>query len=413
MFAASLRSLLRARRPFLAVWGAGVFVCAAQESAPPAVPRSSPPAAPVYAKDRALSVHAPLSQAGYRAPILLFVDRTREELQRATRLKLGTPVCPIEVVVGGKRDGDTRVLTGRLRDASGAVRERIELPDPEAADLGRFRRAICVALLRAWMVEQGGTDATMRDLPVWLIDGAVRYADRETRQADADRALLLWSRACLPPAGELFAFDSQAASREPAVGAVLAAWFIEKRPAGNPFETLLRGAAGGAEWSPERAGELLASSVDPSAFDAALDAWLLQKGRQVLKPGVTTDGIARRFRSSLLLCLPDYGTNLNARARLLTFDEAVARAGELEVRLAAASQTRQVRLAALGRDGTLLAVAGAYERFLIALARGAKEGELARLLTEAERLRYELEHRTSKGEVLRQDVAAQAPQGRE
>jgi len=33
---------------------------------------------------------------------------------------------------------------------------RIELPDPEAADLAKFRRAICAALLRAWMVDAGG-----------------------------------------------------------------------------------------------------------------------------------------------------------------------------------------------------------------------------------------------------------------
>lgn len=409
MCSTPMSSLLKSLGPLVAAGAAALAFAAAEE--PPAGPRAarvSPPAAPVYSKDGTVAVHAPLNKAGYRAPILLFVDRTREELQRATRLKLGTQACPLEVRAGGKSDGDTRVLTGRLRDASGAVRERIELPDPEAADLSRFRRAVCVALLRAWMVEQGGTDETMRDLPVWLIDGVVRYMAREARQADADRALLLWSRACLPTACELFAFDSLAASREPAVGAVLAGWFLEKRPAGNPFEALLRGAASGTAWSPELAAQLLASTSDPGTFDATLDLWFLAKGRQVIKPGVTTDGIVRRFRASLLLYFPDYGKSLGRQAERLTFGEAAARSAETVVRAAAVKQAYDVRMAALGRDGMLLAVSGAYERFLVALARGSKQGELARLLTEAERLRAELERRTAKGEVLQYAEAAGA-----
>jgi hypothetical protein len=404
-----MASLLKTLGPLVAV-GAVALAFAADEAplVGSQVARLSPPAAPVYSKDATVSVHAPMSKAGYRAPVLVFVDRTREELQRATRLKLGTQRCPLEVLVGGKSDGDVRVLTGRLRDPSGAVRERIELPDPEAADLQRFRRAVCVALLRGWMVEQGGTDDTMRDLPAWLIDGLVRYMDRETRQEDVDRALLLWSRACLPPARELVAFDSVAASREPAVGAVLAGWFLEKRPAGNPFEALLRGAASGTTWSPEMAAQLLASTADAGAFDAALDLWFLAKGRQVMKPGVTTGGIARRFRSSLLLYSSDYGKSIGQREAWLTFEAAAARSAEPAVRAAALKQALSVRMAALGRDGTLLAVSDAYEQFLNALARGAKQGELARLLMEAERLRGDLERRTAQGEVLSRTEAARA-----
>jgi len=179
----------------------------------PRLPRVAPPAAPIYSKDGAVTVHAPANKAGYRGPVLIFVDRTREELQRTVRLKLGSANCPLEVAIGGKSDGDKRVLTARLRDGAGGVRERIELPDPEAAELAAFRRAVCVALLRAWMVDAGGTEATMRDLPVWLIDGVVRNMDRESRLADADRAQLLWSKACLPTAAELFAFDSLASRR--------------------------------------------------------------------------------------------------------------------------------------------------------------------------------------------------------
>jgi len=52
----------------------------------------------------------------------------------------------------------------------------------------------------------------------------------------------------------------------------------------------------------------------------------------------------------------------------------------------------------------LLAVSDAYVRFLEAFARGAKPGELSRLLMEAEGLRGNLERRTARGEVLQRSV---------
>ena len=370
------------------------------------VARAGVPVSPLHSKDGSVAVYAPSGKAAYRAPVLVFVDRTRESLQRAVRLKLGSQKCPLEIAIGGKSDGDTRVVTARLRDADGAVRERIELPDPEAADLGLLRRAVCVALLRAWMVDAGGTDETMRDLPAWLIGGVIRYMDRETRQADLDRTLLLWSHACLPAAAELFASDSLAATSEPAVAALLAGWFLEKRPEGNPnpFEALLRGAAAGTEWGTEKAALLLAGVGDAAAFDEALDHWLLSEGRQVFRPGVTTDGIVRRFRSHLLLYPSDYGKTMDTGKAWLTLQEAAARANDPAIRYGALITAANIKMAACGRDGMLLAVSEAYARYLEALARGAKQGELTRLLMEAEGARKDLESKTAHGAVLQRSV---------
>ena len=370
----------------------------------PRVAQAGAKAAPVYSKDGTVVVFAPSSKAGYRMPVLSFVSQRSEELQRAVRLKLGSQACPLEIAIGGQSDGDTRVLTARLRDSGGGVRERIELPDPEAADLAKFRRAVCVALLRAWMVEAGGTEATMRDLPAWLIDGVLRHMDRETRQADVDRTLLLWSRACLPPAAELFAAESLATTREPAVAAVLASWFLERRKDRPLFEALLRGAATGTAWSPEAAGELVAGTKDLSELDAYVDQRLLSEGRVVAKPGLTTAGILRRFRSHLLLYPAFYGKSLGQTRPWCSFQEAAVRSGDPEVRASAAAQCSRVKLAAVGRDGMLLAVAEAYVAFLEALERGEKAGELSRLLTEAEGMRRALEEKAARGAVLQRTV---------
>ncbi len=370
----------------------------------PRLSHTTMPATPVYSKDGTVVVYASSSKAGYRMPVLSFVSQCQDELQRVVRLKLGSQACPLEIAIGGQNNGDTRVLTARLRDSGGGLRERIELPDPEAADLMKFKRAICVALLRAWMVDAGGTEETMRDLPGWLIDGIVRYLDRETRPADVDRTLLLWSRACLPPAKDLFEAESLAAMREPAVSAVLASWFLEKRPEMNPLEALLRGAATGTEWKPEVAALLLAGTNDPYTFDNYVDGRLMGEGRVVAKLGLTTIGIMRRFRSHLLLYPSYYGKMLSNNHSWCTFQEAVTRSGDPDVRQSAAVQLVHVKTAAAGRDGMLLAVSEAYGVFLDALARGAKEGELSRLLMEAEGMRRDLETRTARGAVLQRSV---------
>lgn len=405
MFSARITVLSRVCR--LGLGGALSVVLSVSGEAPalsPSVGRTVLMAPPICSKDNTVSVYAPVSKAGYRAPVLLFVDRTREELQRALRLKFGSQLCPLEVVIGGKSDGDQRVLSSRLREESGRYKERIELPDPEAADLGRFRRAVFVAMLRGWMVEAGGAEATPQDLPLWLIDGVLRSANREARQADTDRTLLLWSRACLPVASELFAFDSVAATREPAVAAVLAGWFLEKHPTGIPFESLLRAAATGTPWEAGRVASLLAGTEDPAAFDEALDRWLLAEGRQVIMPGLTTKEIVRRFRSHLLLYPCDYDKNIGQEKAGLTFQEAAARADDQAVRSVAQNQAVSIRMSVLGRDGMLLAVSEAYARFLEALARGEKRGELSRLLVVAEGMRKELEHKTARGEVLKRSL---------
>ncbi|MDD4102066.1 MAG: hypothetical protein PHU80_05470, partial [Kiritimatiellae bacterium] len=357
-------------------------------------------AAPFYASDGAIVVYAPLSKAVYRAPVLSFANQRRDELQRALRMKLGTAACPLEIMIGGRSDGDTRVLTARLREPGVGLRERIELPDPEAADLDQFRRAISFALLRAWMVAAGGTEESMRDLPVWLIDGALRHIDRERRQADIDRALLLWSRACLPTALELFAADSVAATREPAVAAVLAGWFIEKRAGLNVFEELLRSAATGTVWSPAVAARLLADTEDMTDFDRHVDARFLAEGRVVVTPGLTSAGIVRRFRSNLLLAPAYFGKLAGNKRTWYPLAETLDFAGDADMRRSAAEQSLKVKMAAVGRDGMLIAVADAYALFMERLAAGDKPDRLAQLLAEAELMRGELERVTAKGAVV-------------
>ena len=373
----------------------------AQQEEGPRLSRRDLPAAPMYSRDGTIVVSAPQSKADYRMAALTFASTYSEELQRTLRMKkLGSQLCPLEISLSGKNDGDTGVRTARFREPNGNLRERIEVLDPAVVDQKLFQRAIGLALFRAWMVEQGGTDATMRDLPLWLVEGVLRYADRDMRQADVDRTLFLWSRACLPTAMELFSMKSLATTREPAVGAVMASWFMERRGSGTLFETALRSAATGTEWSPQRAAMLLEGTDDLAAFDEKVDARMLAEGRTIVKPGLTTGGIVRRFRSHLLIAPAFYGKTLGQNRLLCSFQEVLPYAADPGVRLGVAAQVARLQTAAVGRDGMLLAVAEAYAGFLDAVARGKKPGELSRLLLEAEGMRQTLEAHTAGGRTL-------------
>lgn len=394
------RMVFRAKAVVL--WTALAWTCAgaAQEAGRA---RVDIPAAPVYSKDGSVTVYSPQSKAGYRMPVLSFVVQWRDDVQRMVRMKLPAQGVLLEVVIGGKSDGDTRVLAARVREPGGGVRERIELPDPEAADLSLLRRAIFAAMVRAWVAAGGGTSAA-EAFPEWLAGGMVRHLERETRQEDVDRTLLLWSRACLPAAAELFAAQSAAGTREPAVAAVLGGWFFEKRQNAHPFDSLLKEAAAGASWSPALAAKILAGTEDLVAFDEYVDGRMLEEGRVVIQPGLTSGGIVRRFRSHLLLYPPYFGKFLGQNRSWCSLHEAALRADDPEVRRSAAAQARRVKLAAVGRDGMLSAVSEAYAAFLEAVARGAKQGELSQRLLEAEEMRGDLERRTARGELLRRTV---------
>ena len=355
-----------------------------------------------------------MAMESYRAPVLLFVSRAREAFFRSTRLRSESQMATLEVVIGNQRDGDTRVLTGRIRTSNGGVVERIELPDPEAADLDLLKRSVCSALYRSWLVGVGGSEAVLARFPVWLMDGAVRRMETETWPADVDRTLFLWSRAYLPPAATLFGAESPAVALEPALGAVLADYLMDRKVSpdamtvnrlekkdsdGSVLDALIRDAAKGQAWSVEHIAMLVTGLADVAALDEDLDLWFASAGRKVLVPGLTTEGTVRRFRSSLLIYPSDYGKVFDQRKPWMTFQE-LAASGDPVMMRAAAAHTLKLQMAVVGRDGTLLALAEAYTQFLKAVAEGKKPKALNVMLMNAEAQRKGLEDALAGGRML-------------
>lgn len=384
------------------------IACVAQTSAPPATlesPRSLMPAAPIWSSDRMLCVRSSMAMAGYRTPVLMFADNARTDFFRATHLTTISQPAPINIFIGNKRDGDKRVLSCRIRLSSDEVIERIELPDPEAADLMHLRRAIWLAFYRSWLVSAGGgNEATLTKLPTWMAEGVIRKMDKTAWAIDIDRVLQLWSHAALPTARELLAAQN-ATTTEPSLGTVMAAYLSERKTleGKNVLDTLIKSAAQGNDWTPERICSIITNTSDLDKLDEDLDLWLLSLAKKVVTPGITSEGIVERFRSSLLIYPSDYGKFFNTNKPCITFQELIDSANDPLLRQAALGQARWVRMNAIGRDETLTNLAASYSDFLDAFAAGKKGGELVRLLMLAEAKRKELEQAVRDGKTLKSE----------
>ena len=372
----------------------------------PSTPLRYQTVSPIYSRDGRIVVRAPSTRSSYRGPILIFTERTRKALERITGLSFSSEHGTLEILVGNKNDGDTRVQITHFRDSySGECRERIGLPDPEHVDLTRLRYAICDALLRIWICDASFAATPPphpAPPPAWLSVGLFRQMSREKRQADLDRTLLLWSQACLPPAPILYSEKSEAASREVAVASFLAGTLLDKGKDGFPLENCLRKLAKGERWSPEWLAPLFSEEREGCDLDLALDLIMLKAWRLVIIPGVTTEGIVRRFRSSLLLYPP-----LSAKLSFpylwgMDFKTLIRQVpGNPVLRLSALQHAKEIKLMSAGRDKTLIEVANRYAAFLLAVASGKESEILEKLLSDAESQRKGLEQMTAKGELLK------------
>jgi hypothetical protein len=352
-------------------------------------------------------VAAPPATAGYRGPLLIFVDRFRCAFQKVTQLEPVRGALPLVIRLGSATN-DVRVRAEHGVTAEGEVQTILELPDPEHADLDELRAVLAQALVRQWRRAQGWRpDGGPGTPPAWLLAGVARHADAGRRLEDFDQIQEQWLRGRLPPLAELLAGTWSAALQHRALQAVLAAWLLE-RPAAEPLGVTLRRMEGGAPWP----AVLLPTNQPVSAGLGALaeewDAWMVRTLREIRQPGVTTPGQVRAFRAHLLIYPGDHDLPMPDGWRGRTLQECLGWPDTPEVRNAWCSQGTLIRLFAVGRDGTLQRVAADYTALCEALAAGASAREAQVLWKKAEEGRGRMEARVRNG-VLLQDPAADAP----
>ena len=347
------------------------------------------PALPIRSGDGCVVVRSSAKNVSLRAPVLSFVQKTREDFARTTRLSLKPQNGLLEVRLGAEIGTNTAVHLSRVLDPAGGALEIITLPDPEHSDLDKFRRAICLAFLRLWTVDESiALGTTAADVPMWYIDGVLRASGYATRAQDTDRVLELWGRANLPVAAGLLSATNTFAKSEPSVGAVVASWTLERKKGRSGLEHILSRAASGKKWSAGYVAYLITGTNDLSAADRLLDMRLYSERRAVRQPGLTTMPMLKRFREDLHLYPGTFGNNLG---RGISFQAAIRLSQQPDIRFCAYRQAYRVRIAAVGRDERMLEICKAYEEFLLALSKGEKPGKLTALLLKADNLRLRLE----------------------
>ncbi len=392
------------QQPFLRFAAAAVVLCAAaarggEVTAEPAG-RPRLPAAPVTSHDGTLVVGAAAETADFRLPVLSFVSETRAELMRATGLQFGSRKRPMIVFLGSAH-GEKGASLSRVRDVNGNLRQQVEVPDPEQVDLDELRVVLARAFVRDWLVETGGEGPATggAEPPEWLLRGLVRRQVRELRMLDFEQTYRLWSRGRLPLLAELLGEDSVAV-RQPAVASVLAGYVCEGGAAAERLRTLLMPLATGGVWRAACVLQLLEPSGDAVAGERAWDAWLLAGGRTVTVPGVTPPGALRRFCSQLRLFPADVAAPVADGWRGIGPEALMAAADQPWARLLAARKLHQVRMAALGRDGTLLGIAEAYGAFFDCLATQGSPEQAAVLLQAAHIRLRDAAQQAAAGKIL-------------
>lgn len=408
-----MRTPLRVAVALPAVFLPGLLRAAANEGLSTAAPLPSSPVdiripAAIVSSDRCFQIAAAGASQAFRLPVLTFCDTFRRNFLREARLELPPPAHPVTVYLGDATN-DTRVLRARVSLASaGRPRERIEVPDPEHADLNALRCALARIFAEDWeySVAPADAQAAPASAPDWFLYGLARHIGNTTRGEDFDLVYAQWSRGRLPPVSEWLAAEPRPALSHPAVAAVLAAWILD-RP-GKPVAELLRGLAAGHPWSGEQAVRALRGGDDPGGLNESWDAWLTAGARAVRQLGVTPPAVVARFRSQLLVYPADTGAPVPQSWRGRTLSECVDAAPDASMRDAARNRAMRIRLFAAGRDATLRRVADAYGVVLDGIAAGVAPEKLRVLLLQAEEMRKDMERRAAAGETLR-DAAPDTP----
>lgn len=313
---------------------------------------------------RVVAYDNPRDEMGFRRPILAFAGNVLDSLSAAfdvKRAKVKEPGLVIYAMDG--RTNDTRVVVVPETRASGSKVVKIFLPSPGYSDLDELRTGIAKSFVGA-------------DMPDWLVQGALRCIDEETRRADTRFVLELWSGARLPFFPALCTDLRVGKGKAAALPGYVAGWIRERK-------ILAKLKAEG--WDGKRLAEMLTGEKDPFLQDRASDERLARLARSVLEPGACGVWELDFFRSRLFLQPPYFDTKLVGGRASCSFRDALeAGDSNLLVRATAFLKSREVPLYAIGRGDGLRAAADAYTRFLLGVAAGEDRKKLEQLLRNAD-----------------------------
>lgn len=355
-----------------------------------AVPRRKPSEMPKVATSsdgfvKVFAADVPGDPMGFRLPILQFTTRNLREIERAYNLEIprrDEPGLVIHALDG--RTNDTREIARSMR-RNGTLTTHVWLPSPGFSDLDSLRFEISRAYLTAWIHRAAPKGTTPGELPDWVVQGALRAADRDTAHDDIRFVLNLWSSARLPFFPALCSDLRMAKGKAAALPGYVVGYIREK----HLFKKILERLASGGSWDGAWLAEQLTGEKDPAEQDRVSDERLFSLARAVLSPGRASEWDVWTFASRLRLypTPPVSGKGHGGKFDSITFSDAIGMSATNEsVRVAAAQKAREMPMYVIGRGDELVAAGEAYRKFLLAVARNEDAVELRSLLQEADSL---------------------------
>lgn len=249
-------------------------------------------------------------RAPLRGPVLRFAENVKRHFE-ADFLSLGSAESPLSIMLGSETNAVSTLVKDRfaLRDNSFS-QLIIRVPNPDTVDLELLRTAIIEALLRERSRALAGS-YTALTWPPWFLQGAVDASKGNLALAEAcERVFALREAGALPTPEALLAPGAPAP--DPAVAACFARWLLTLNaqaytPREGETSAEITCAINTLRRDRSRSLEALlttpwtAEAILP--FDAAArwNAWLDERERAVLLPGVITRSQFARWRAGLAL----------------------------------------------------------------------------------------------------------------
>ncbi len=260
---------------------------------------------------------------------------------------------------------------------------RISIINPSKMDARELAREICDGYLSMKVLVSAQGSSHAEPPARWFTAGLARYLDTAPRQDDAERFLVKWQSAKLPPLWKLASINSPYPSADIDVAAQLVAYWLSFPDRGKRMELLCRALSAGDLWSPTLFAETSSGFLEVHKADRDFDAWLLGRRDIVLVPGQTHREFMIRAYFELVLNPGEDGVPLDVPANLSPA-VLVDRLDEPWTRLCARAKAERIMLLSAGRGAKFRKAAEKYAEFFEGVIRVDSKPKLLATLRLAE-----------------------------
>ncbi len=245
-----------------------------------------------------------------------FVESIREQLIKVTGVKFPSSAYRVLVigVVPKEKQANVREAQYKINIVPDAMPHqdaatiRITILNPQAMDSHEFAECVIRGYLAlySYVLRKSNYSGESIELPNWFIKGLGRQIDFQSRQKDINLVLFMWSNGLIPPVEKLVSASSNILNNNPVLASALVGFWLDCKDSQKRFRSLMTELANGTQWTAELFKRTILDEISFLELDYGLDSWLLAQRFKVLEVGSSSENLARRIVTNLML-IPGYG----------------------------------------------------------------------------------------------------------